>query len=66
MGANVAENNIEVVSKSELIVLAVKPNIVQSVLQEVSKSVDSKHLIVSIAAGITINRIEEVKCVQTY
>ena len=48
------------VSRSQLIVLAVKPNIVRPVLQEVSDKVSREKIVVSIAAGIPISTIEKV------
>lgn len=43
-----------------MIVLAVKPNVVSPVLQEVSPTVSKEKLVVSIAAGIPIAAIEQV------
>ena len=60
LGVNIAETNKEVVSRSQLIVLSVKPNVVRPVLQEVSSVISKDNLIVSIAAGIKLATIEEV------
>ena len=60
LGVNTTHSNQDVVSKSQLIVLAVKPNIVRPVLQEVSQKVSREKIIVSIAAGIPISTIEQV------
>lgn len=59
LGVNTTHSNQDVVSKSQLIVLAVKPNIVRPVLQEVSQIVSREKIIVSIAAGIPISTIEQ-------
>ncbi|KAH9508285.1 Pyrroline-5-carboxylate reductase 2 [Bulinus truncatus] len=60
IGANTTKDNKLVVEKSEVIIIAVKPNIVSCVLKEVSPVVfTEKHLFVSIAAGITIKAIEQ-------
>lgn len=59
LGINITENNKEVVQKSSLIVLAVKPNIVSSVLREVRPAVSADKLIISIAAGIPLSAIEQ-------
>jgi pyrroline-5-carboxylate reductase len=56
----VTNSNREVVEKSQMIVLAVKPNVVSPVLQEVSQTVSKEKLVVSIAGGITISFIEQV------
>lgn len=58
LGVNVTQSNKEVVQKSDVIVIAVKPNIVSPVLKEVSPVVSKDKLFVSIAAGITIAAIE--------
>ncbi|KAH9508292.1 Pyrroline-5-carboxylate reductase 2 [Bulinus truncatus] len=60
IGANTTKDNKLVVEKSDVIIIAVKPNIVSCVLKEVSPVVfTEKHLFVSIAAGITIKAIEQ-------
>lgn len=61
LGINTTSDNKEVVAKSNMIVLAVKPNIVSPVLKEVSPSISKEKLVVSIAAGIPISSIEEVQ-----
>ncbi|KAK3087220.1 hypothetical protein FSP39_003266 [Pinctada imbricata] len=58
-GVNTTSDNKEVVKNSNLIVLAVKPNIVAPVLQEVSEVMTRDKLIVSIAAGVTLNTLEQ-------
>ncbi|CAL1535068.1 unnamed protein product [Lymnaea stagnalis] len=60
IGVNTTTSNKEVVQKSDLIVIAVKPNVVGKVLKEVaSLVVPEKQLFVSIAAGVTIKSIEQ-------
>lgn len=54
------DDNKEVVARSQLIVLSVKPNMVKPVLQEVSSLISKDNIIVSIAAGIKLATIEEV------
>ncbi len=51
-------NNRKGAEKSDLIILAVKPQIIDIVLDEIQEVVKEK-LIVSIAAGITINHLKE-------
>ena len=53
-------SNLEVVEHSSVIIIAVKPNIVPAVLQEVAPSVTKDKLFISIAAGITTKIIESV------
>jgi pyrroline-5-carboxylate reductase len=49
----VASNN-EVVEKANIIILAIKPQNMKAVLDEIAPSVNSKKTVVSIAAGITL------------
>lgn len=60
LGINITEDNKEVVSKSDMVVLAVKPSVVSPVLKEVSQAVSKDKIVVSIAAGIPISSIEQV------
>lgn len=63
-GANVTTDNFEVVKKSDIIFLAVKPVIFRDVLSELCQRSDaanvSDKLFVSILAGISISQLEEV------
>lgn len=58
IGAHTVITNADVVKNSQLIFLAVKPNIVKQVLEEVSPLITKNHLVVSIAAGVKIASIE--------
>ncbi|KDD74559.1 hypothetical protein H632_c1225p0 [Helicosporidium sp. ATCC 50920] len=53
------ESNTEVVQRSEVIFVAVKPQYVVPVLREVAPSLTDRHLVVSIAAGITLQSLQE-------
>ena len=59
-GINVTVNNLEVVEKSEVIWLAVKPHAIGRVLREVTPVIRPDHLILSTAAGIPIKELEKV------
>lgn len=50
----VVSDNCLALQKSDIIILAVKPQVMKAVLQEISSMVTDQHLIVSIAAGISI------------
>jgi pyrroline-5-carboxylate reductase len=52
-------NNLEVVALSELLVLAVKPQSMPSLLGEIRPQVTPRHLIVSIAAGVTLKQLAD-------
>lgn len=58
-GAFVSSDNIETVKRSEIVIFAVKPNVLPIVLNETKKELKGK-TIVSIAAGTTISSIEEI------
>ncbi len=58
-GATEAADNRRVAEASDVIVLAVKPQSMASVLDELRPVVTSAHLIVSIAAGISVGTIAE-------
>jgi len=58
LGIGTARSNREVVGNADVVFLAVKPNTVPAVLEDVRGSVTPEHLIVSIAAGVTIESIE--------
>lgn len=58
-GIKITQSNIEVVKKSEIIVLATKPGDIETVLKEVKSEIRNK-IIISIAAGIKIKKIVSV------
>ena len=59
-GINVTTNSKEVVKFSDIVIVAVKPNVYDVVLEGVKELVDDKKIIVTIAAGKTIESIENV------
>jgi len=58
-GATPYQSNIDVAKNCEVLFLAVKPQYVSVVLQEVRHTLTDNHTIVSIAAGITIDKLTE-------
>lgn len=60
LGVSITHSNIEVVSGSDVVFVAVKPHLVPLVLNEVSQHVTDRHIIVSVAAGVTLATVEEV------
>ena len=58
LDVRVTGNNVEVVQGSDIVVLAVKPHFIDTVLEEVRDALGANHLVVSIAAGVTIASIE--------
>ena len=61
MGCKTTHCNTTLVSKSDVVVLAVKPNVVSKVLQELRTSLveeTNKKILVSIAAGIGLTQLQ--------
>lgn len=57
-GGRAVAENAEVVRAADCVVLAVKPQTVDAVLSELSPLVEKRHLIISIAAGVTLRQLE--------
>ncbi len=57
-GVNSFLDNNQVIEHSDIIILAVKPQVMKTVLEGISGKV-SKHLIISIAAGVRLKTIEK-------
>jgi pyrroline-5-carboxylate reductase len=51
-------HNTEVVKQSDIVILAVKPQILKKVVDEIAKYLDLSKLIISIAAGVPLEAIE--------
>jgi pyrroline-5-carboxylate reductase len=56
---NAATSNREAVQQADIVLLCVKPQVMDAVLAEIAGAADSSKLIISIAAGITISRMEK-------
>lgn len=56
-GIAVHETNAPVVAAAEVLVLAVKPQVMTEVLAEMRPLVSARHLVISIAAGVTLQRL---------
>ena len=57
-GARSIESNQSAVDRSDVIFVSVKPQYVDPVLREIRSSLRSDHLVVSIAAGITLQTLK--------
>lgn len=53
-------HNIEVVKNSKVLLFAVKPFVLRDVLSEIKPFITGEHVILSIAAGISVKTIEEI------
>ena len=54
----IAKSSRQCVSLADIIILAVKPQILQGAVSEIASSVDKEALVISIAAGVPIAKIE--------
>ncbi|WP_055669936.1 pyrroline-5-carboxylate reductase [Desnuesiella massiliensis] len=57
---NITTDNKEVAKKSDILILAVKPNIYLTIIEEIKDTIRKETLIISIAAGRSIKNIEEL------
>lgn len=57
-GAKICVTNADVLDNASVIILAVKPNQASEVLAEISPCFTPRHLLISIAAGLTLPRLE--------
>ena len=65
LGVEILLDNKLLAQKSDVIVIATKPNQVVDVLKEISDFINPEKLVVSIAAGVTIAKLEENLPAQT-
>jgi len=59
-GVKTSLNNVEVASSVDVVFLAVKPNVLPAVLKEISGTISQAQIVVSMAAGFPIWKIEEI------
>ncbi|XP_052613462.1 pyrroline-5-carboxylate reductase 1, mitochondrial isoform X2 [Peromyscus californicus insignis] len=59
IGVNLTSHNKETVRHSDVLFLAVKPHIIPFILDEIGANIEDRHIVVSCAAGVTINSIEK-------
>ena len=60
LGIKIVHNNREAAAQADIILLAVKPFVVKEVLTEIEDRIDDTKLIITIAAGISSKKIEEI------
>lgn len=58
-GVKTASSNVEVASSGDIVVLAVKPQVIDDVLEEIAGSVGEDTTVVSIAAGVTLAHLQD-------
>jgi len=59
-GINISESASEVVEKCDIIILAVKPNVLETVLNSCKTSFDNKKVLVSVAVGVPIKFYKKI------
>jgi pyrroline-5-carboxylate reductase len=59
-GARVVPRNKDLLESAQLLVLATKPDQVSPVLEELRDGITARHLLISIAAGIPVARLESL------
>jgi len=60
LGINTFSDNKKLYNNSDIIILSVKPNIIEKVVNDLISIVNKNKLIISIAAGVTIETIEKI------
>jgi pyrroline-5-carboxylate reductase len=58
-GIIIHKTNNDAVRAADIVVLSVKPQVIEKVLAEIAPAVDDRKLVVSIAAGVSLARIEK-------
>ncbi len=56
-GVRTSTSNVEIVESASIVIIAVKPQNIDDLLDELSASSHEKHLFISIAAGVTTDRL---------
>ena len=57
-GVNVTSDNVQAVKQSEIVVLAVKPYNVEPILNEIKEALESNHILISVATGISLDELK--------
>ena len=60
LGGGCAAGNEDVVTQAEAVVVAVKPQVIASVLTPLQEEFRPDHLVISIAAGVALSRLREL------
>ena len=55
-----ADNNIDLVNSSKHVLIAVIPQVMDSVLKEIETAISEQHVIISIAAGVSFTHITKI------
>ena len=55
----VMKDNLDLVKKTDVLIVAVKPQIIRQVLKDVAEHITAQKLVISVAAGVPISQIEK-------
>ncbi len=58
-GITIQKTNADAAREASVIILSVKPQVIEKVVGEISSLIDDKKLVISIAAGIALTKIEK-------
>lgn len=58
-GVNVNQDNTALAKQSDVLVIAVKPQVINKVVEEISRFISNNTLVISIAAGVKLAQLEE-------
>lgn len=58
-GARIAASNLQLVRDSRVVILAIKPQMMPTALREIQPAITAHHLVVSVAAGVSLSQIAE-------
>lgn len=59
-GLNVHSDNLQAVKNADVVIVAVKPYNVDKILNEIKPELTSRHILISVATGISINHMQTV------
>ena len=59
-GAKTVTTNVDVAKSADVLILATKPDQVPAALAEISGAFTKNHLLISIAAGVTLSKLEDL------
>lgn len=60
LGVHISTDNIQAVNQSQIVILAVKPQQLTTVLQQIKNALTPHHLVISIAAGYSLQSIQHI------
>jgi len=60
LGANTSDSNLDSVRNADAVILAVKPRLIPRVLQEIKSGLNESKILISIAAGVTLEDLERI------